>query len=112
MTEPVGKSENLNGAGSTIQLWIDNQERSSDITFPVLNAEKGVVVHKAYGTTPELATKAVDSAQKAFLSWRDTTPWHRRTLLLEASKYLEQRRKELEDLILVILALMYLRISY
>ena len=106
MTEPVSKSENLNGTHSTVHLWIDNQECSSDIIFPVFNAEQGVVVHKAYGATPELAVQAVESAQKAFLSWRDTSPWYRRKLLLDASKYMDQRRKELEDLILVIVALM------
>lgn len=112
MPGPVDKSKTMNLSDSTIPLWIDNQKRSSDTTFPVLNAEKGVVVHHAYGATPKLATQAVESAQKAFLSWRDTTPWHRRTLLLKASEYLEENKKDVEDLILVILTSIYKRTNY
>ena len=101
MAKSVERNKKSNGESPKIQLWIDNEGRSSDVIFPVLNAEKGVVVHEAYGATPDLATEAVDSAQKAFLSWRNTSPWHRRKLLLEASNYLEERRKEVEYLIRV-----------
>jgi acyl-CoA reductase-like NAD-dependent aldehyde dehydrogenase len=89
------------GPGKIIPLWIDNQEYASSITFPVINAEKGQIVHDAYGATPELAVRAVESARRAFLSWGKTKPWARRHLLLKAAEYLRERRKQIADLILV-----------
>jgi hypothetical protein len=40
---------------STVALWIDNEEVSSNIKFPVVNANTGEMVHEAYGATPEIA---------------------------------------------------------
>lgn len=82
----------------TVPLWINNQPHTSNITFPVVNAENDVVVHRVYSATPELARKAVESADRAFQAWRDTKPWHRRTLLLKAAEYLEERRKEVAEM--------------
>lgn len=87
--------------GSRIPLWIDNEEQSSDILFPVQNAEKGVIVHEAYGATPELARRAVDGAQTAFQKWRFTKPWYRRDLLLKAAKYLQEHREQVAELLKV-----------
>lgn len=61
-----------------------------------------MVVHQAYGATPALARQAVDSAQKAFQAWRNTTPWERKDLLLEAAKYLKDRRGDVADLLKVL----------
>lgn len=85
----------------TVPLWIDNQEVSSAIKFPVVNSETGKVVHEAYGATPEIAVKAVESAEKAYWKWRDTDPWHRRKLLLGAAEYLNAQREEVAALISV-----------
>ena len=87
--------------GKTVPLWIDNKEYTSSITFPVTNADSGRTVHEAYGATPAIAVEAVESAQRAFLSWRNTKPWDRRQLLLKAADYLRERRQEVADLILV-----------
>lgn len=89
------------GTQKTISLWIDNQEVSSTIKFPVVNAETREVVHEAWGATPELAVQAVDSAEKAFWTWRETDPWHRRQLLLAAADYLVSKREEVAELIKV-----------
>jgi malonate-semialdehyde dehydrogenase (acetylating) / methylmalonate-semialdehyde dehydrogenase len=83
---------------STVPLWIDNQPHKSNVTFPVINHEKDLVVHQAYGATPELARKAVESAAVAFPAWRDAKPWRRRTLFLKAAGYLEERRNEVAEM--------------
>lgn len=93
----------LNGTGGLLKvpLWIENHEHSSDIVFPVVHSETGATVHEAYGATPDIAAQAVDSAQKAFLSWRNTKPWYRRELLLKAADYLRQKRGEVADVLKV-----------
>jgi acyl-CoA reductase-like NAD-dependent aldehyde dehydrogenase len=85
----------------TIHLWIGNQEVTSAIKFAVVNAETGKVVHDAYGATPDIAVQAVESAEEAFWKWRDTDPWYRRKLLLDAANYLESKRDEVSALIAV-----------
>lgn len=84
-----------------IHLWIDNQPHTSDIVFPVINNESGITVHEAYGATSELAVQAAESANMAFFSWRKTTPWHRRQLLLKAADYLRHNRDQVAELIRV-----------
>ncbi|KAK6385859.1 hypothetical protein LTS17_001431 [Exophiala oligosperma] len=82
-----------------IHLWIDNQQHTSDIVFPIVNNESGITVHEAYGANPELAVQAAESANRAFFSWRKTTPWYRRQMLLKAADYLRHKRDQVADLI-------------
>jgi len=84
-----------------IHLWIDNQQHTSDIVFPIVNNESGITVHEAYGANPELAVQAAESANRAFFSWRKTTPWYRRQMLLKAADYLRHKRDQVADLIRV-----------
>ncbi|KAJ5811772.1 hypothetical protein N7474_008073 [Penicillium riverlandense] len=80
-------------------LWIDNEDVSSAIEFPVINGQSGKTVHTANGATPELAVAAVESAQRAFGTWSKTSPWERRKLLQSAARILHNRRQEISELI-------------
>lgn len=81
-----------------IPLWIDNKEVSSTLTFPVTNSERREHVHEAFGATPDIAIAAVESAQKAFITWRETDVWRRRRLLQDAAEYLHQHREEAAEI--------------
>lgn len=96
-------NENTSKMGLPVHLWIDNTNVISSVQFPVLNASTGQVVHNAYGATPEIAIAAVDSAQKAFLSWSKTTPWERRKLFKAAAHDLRRQREEVGALLRVCL---------
>ena len=84
---------------TTIPLWIDNAPVTSGKKFPVTLASSGKVVHEAYGATPEIAKRAVESCQKAFETWSRTTPWHRRELLFKAAALIRERKTEIIKII-------------
>lgn len=67
---------------------------SSDV-FPVINAVSDSVIHHAVSATPSAAIAACDAASIAFHSWRNTTPSHRRSLLLRAADVVETKMQEI-----------------
>lgn len=88
-------------AVSTVQpvpLWIDNKPTTSDITFPVVNHGNGTTT-SAYGATSKAVKDAIQSSHLAFESWRKTTPWERRDLLLNAARLLAERADAVKEVL-------------
>ena len=75
------------------QLIIDNQTvaAKSGATFTRNHPHSGEVVTHAAAGGVEDAVAAVNSAQTAFLSWRNSAPSERRRLLLKAADVLESK---------------------
>lgn len=80
---------------SRFGLVIDNKERHTESSFPVLDPVTGSTVHLAPAATQQQAIEAVESAQKAFESWRETTPITRRRILNKAVEILQARKDQL-----------------
>ena len=76
-------------------LIIDNKDVVTENSFTVHDSVTASVVHRAPTATVEQAIHAVESAEKAFQSWRNTTPIQRRTILNKAAQILEERKDEL-----------------
>ena len=75
------------------QLMIDNQSvaAKSGATFTRNHPQTGEVVTSAAAGGVEDALAAVNSAQTAFQSWRNSAPSERRRLLLKAADVLESK---------------------
>jgi acyl-CoA reductase-like NAD-dependent aldehyde dehydrogenase len=84
----------------TVPLWIDNDAVFSKTTFQAINSSTGESV-TAYGATPELVQKAIDSSHRAFATWKQTSPWRRRELLTRAANLLQERRDEVAAILRV-----------
>jgi acyl-CoA reductase-like NAD-dependent aldehyde dehydrogenase len=81
-----------------VPLWINGAAHPIDSPsslFPVTSSVKNTAIHHAVSATPTIATIAVDSAAKAFTSWRRTAPSFRRSLLLKVADILERRAQEI-----------------
>ncbi|KAH0493475.1 hypothetical protein TgHK011_000143 [Trichoderma gracile] len=57
--------------------------------IPVESVSQGKVIHYAHSATPEIATLAADSSQRAFLKWKTTTHIQRRDLLLRTADVID-----------------------
>jgi acyl-CoA reductase-like NAD-dependent aldehyde dehydrogenase len=86
-----------NTLSAPLPLWIDGKEASTSTTFDVYNPSTGEKVWSSCGATAKEATEAVESAQRAFKSWRKTKPAERRQILLKAADVMESRRAELKE---------------
>lgn len=78
-------------------LIIDGRDVPTSDTFDVYESTTGNPIHSAPAATVEQATAAVESAERAFDTWRDSTPIERRTILNKAVEILQQRKDELVD---------------
>ncbi|OLN82880.1 Vanillin dehydrogenase [Colletotrichum chlorophyti] len=81
--------------GFTVPFLIDGQKIVPEKTFDVVSPSNGKVVHKCGSATVKDAQAAVDSAAKAFKSWRKTTPIQRRDIFLKTAAIMESRKEEL-----------------
>ena len=99
-----GSSPGVNGTqGNVIPLWIGGKATTSSPaqTFPVYSSSDGKIVHDAQSADGQAATRAVDAASAAFLSWRKTSPQSRRDLLLRvADKYVAKTPALVESQVL------------
>jgi acyl-CoA reductase-like NAD-dependent aldehyde dehydrogenase len=96
MAEP--SSLIANGAGnrkSSFGLVIDGADISTSEDFHVFDPITKSIVHSAPSATEKQAIHAVESAEAAFETWRDSTPLERRTILNKAVEILESRKDEL-----------------
>jgi acyl-CoA reductase-like NAD-dependent aldehyde dehydrogenase len=84
---------------SIVPLWINGsaQPIEKEELFPVVSSIQDKPIHYAVSASPESAVSAVESASKAFASWRKTSAPHRRNLLLKTADILERRAKEIMD---------------
>jgi acyl-CoA reductase-like NAD-dependent aldehyde dehydrogenase len=80
-----------------VPLWINGAAHSikDHALFPVTSSVLNKPIHHAVSATPTTATLACDSAAAAFTTWRDTTPTHRRTLLLKAADIIAAREGDI-----------------
>lgn len=65
--------------------------------FPVISSIQDKPIHYAVSASPASATSACDAAASAFTTWRNTSPAHRRGLLLKAADVLESRMDEIAN---------------
>jgi 1-pyrroline dehydrogenase len=70
-------------------------EAASGETLDVENPANGQVIAKVPSSTGEDVDRAVDAAEKAFATWKGTTPQDRSLLLLKIADALEARADEL-----------------
>lgn len=85
-----------NAPSDPLPLWIDGEEVTTSATYDVFSPSTGEKLWSSYGATSKEATEAVESAQRAFKSWRKTKPAERRTILLKAADIIEARATELK----------------
>ncbi|KAF5006310.1 hypothetical protein F66182_15845, partial [Fusarium sp. NRRL 66182] len=91
-------STQSNGSDNAIArfgLVINNDDKYTESSFPVLDPITGSAVHLAPAATQQQAIQAVENAQRAFESWRETTPIKRREILNKAVQILQFRQDEL-----------------
>ncbi|ROT35861.1 aldehyde dehydrogenase [Sodiomyces alkalinus F11] len=89
-------SEAANGTTTySVPFFLNGKEVHPSETFSVISPATGKVVHNCGSATVEDAKAAVDSAAKAFRSWRKTTPGYRRDIFFKAAEVMQRRRAEL-----------------
>ena len=83
---------------NSIPLIIDGEEVRSPLghRIEVRNASQDRVVGYAESADVQTATKAVESASKAFTNWRDVNPSKRRDILLQTANRFEQMQDALK----------------
>ena len=70
-------------------------DSASGETLDIENPANGQVIAKVPASSAEDVDRAVDAAEKAFESWKTTTPQDRSLLLLKIADSLEARAEEL-----------------
>ncbi len=78
----------------TVPLQINGKDVSTSKTLDVTNPSTGKVIHKASSASVSDAISAVEAAQAAFASWRETTPAQKRAIFSKAADILERRTDE------------------
>jgi acyl-CoA reductase-like NAD-dependent aldehyde dehydrogenase len=63
--------------------------------FPIIQASTGTTVHYAQSATVDIGIKAVETAAKAFKTWKKTTILHRQALLNKVAETLLEKLQEL-----------------
>src|ERR1700681_946755 len=83
-------------ATRTLRNFVDGEyrEATSDVTTPLINPSTGEEFARAPVSSPEDVDAALLAAQRAFTSWRDTTPKDRSMALLRIADAFEQRAEE------------------
>jgi len=80
---------------SRFGLVIDNQDVGTRDVFEVSDPISRSLVHFAPAAVEEQALRAVESAEAAFETWRDSTPLERRNVLAKAADILASRKDEI-----------------
>jgi acyl-CoA reductase-like NAD-dependent aldehyde dehydrogenase len=81
--------------GNEFGLIIDNEDITTSKRFSVPDPLTQEAVHSAPTGSVEDAVRAVESAEKAFEAWAESTPIERRTILNKAVEILTSRKDEL-----------------
>ncbi|KAH6661801.1 Aldehyde/histidinol dehydrogenase [Plectosphaerella plurivora] len=79
---------------SVVPLWLDGQQKQSATTFTVISPNTKQPLWKASSVSIEDADAAVQSAQKAFETWRLTKPHERQRVFRRAYDLLKERREQ------------------
>ncbi|GJC85086.1 salicylaldehyde dehydrogenase [Colletotrichum liriopes] len=83
------------GGDYTVPFFIDGENVIPEKTFDVVSPATGKAVHKCGSATEKDALAAVDSAARAFKSWKKTTLIQRRDIFLKTAAIMESRKEEL-----------------
>ncbi|KAF5615199.1 salicylaldehyde dehydrogenase [Fusarium sp. NRRL 25303] len=78
-----------------VPLIVDGNEIFPPDTFDVVNPTTGFVTHKGSDAQISHAKAALSAAERAFGTWSQTTPSHRRNIFLTAATIVEKRSSEL-----------------
>ncbi|KAF5240310.1 hypothetical protein FANTH_9570 [Fusarium anthophilum] len=78
-------------------LIINGQRRPVVRSFPVLDPVSQREIHLAPAADENDALAAVNAAEVAFETWRDSTPIERRTIMLKAADVMRKRSDELVE---------------
>ncbi|MFL5952471.1 MAG: gamma-aminobutyraldehyde dehydrogenase [Gaiellaceae bacterium] len=90
MSTTVSKHQNLIGGE-----WVDS---AGGETMEVLNPATGEVIAEVPAATADDVDRAVQSAKKALVEWRETTPGERSELLLKLASAIDEHADELAEL--------------
>ena len=74
-------------------MFIDGQWLTSGPTFDSFNPATGERIDSVADATKDDALAAIDAAHRAFPGWRETTAYHRSTLLYRAWELMRKRRE-------------------
>ena len=94
----MANTDKVNGkatSSASFGLIVDNTDISPATTFDVCDPLSGDVVHSAPAASVEDGIHAVESAERAFASWRHSTPLERRTIFNKAAILLQERKSEI-----------------
>lgn len=89
-----GHSDN---SSSPVPLWIAGKEVTTSTTFDVISPSDGKKLWTSSSASPKEAIQAVEAAQTALKTWRQTKPAEIRKILLTAADIFEQRQEELSE---------------
>jgi acyl-CoA reductase-like NAD-dependent aldehyde dehydrogenase len=78
----------------TVPSQIDGKNIHHSQTFPVIAPATGKLLHYCSSASVKDAISAVEAAQKASPSWRDTTPSEKRDIFLKAADIMQRRANE------------------
>ncbi|KAF2168517.1 hypothetical protein M409DRAFT_21266 [Zasmidium cellare ATCC 36951] len=78
-----------------VPLWINGKEVTTSTTFDVQNPTDNAPLWPSSSVSKKEAQQAVDAAQTAFKTWRQTKPSTIQTIMLKAADLMSQRRDEL-----------------
>ncbi len=105
VTAKIGEAVNgalngaVNGAKSasiyTIPAQIGGKEVELSDTFDVISPSTGKLLHRCSSASIRDAINAVEVAQAAFPSWRDTRPGEKREIFLRTAEVVKRRAEEL-----------------
>ena len=84
-----------NGTTKSVPLFLDGKEIHPAKSFPITSALTGRLIHNCASASVDDAAAAVESASRAFRTWRKVTPIKRRDILLRAAEVMQERREEL-----------------
>lgn len=80
---------------STITLWLNGKEASTELTFDVVSPVTQQKLYSCASASESDAEAAVTAAQEAFKTWSKTKPGPRRDIFLKAAEEFAKRRDEL-----------------
>lgn len=96
----MADTQKINGSAvpwASFGLIVDNTDITTSTTFDVYDPLSGEVVHSAPAADVQDGIRAVESAERAFASWRHSTPLEKRTVFNKAAILLQERKTEIVD---------------
>ena len=79
---------------TTVPLLINGQEITTAKTLDIFSPSTGQLLHQASCASDDNVLAAISSAQAAFASWSQTSPYTKRDIFLEAARIFESRIDE------------------